>query len=342
MAGRLAGKVIRKFSIALALTVSAAALSSGHAWAASSVHSGAVTINMDVLNALGEAPKPVIRDMGQVPARQAPQYNADGSYTYVAPQPRQMTAQEAVAMVPPPMQETGPQERLTQGPLDAYNSVTVLHSPDMEDQKAADGKLDLDDETWDFINELRTLQKTAPEPKVMEITPAQPASYYRTEQRRAEAGSNAPRPGLQTASVQPQTGPAYQSPAYQSPTYQSGQRPGSPDMSIVADASGPVASGSAQDTLIFGPSAATLAQSEKQKVLSIAARHQKEGGKLQVIAYADDRSLSAIRARQLSLRRALIVRRELIDAGVPADAIDVRAQATPATGSPDRADIIRL
>lgn len=294
----------------------------GPAFSADAVQSGAVTINMDVLRALGEPPKPVIRNLGNIPASQAPHVNAaPQGYTYVAPDARQMTAAEAMAMIPPPMAEPQPAERLSAGPMDAYTSVSILHSPDMEEQKATDGKLELDDETWTFINKMRSLQKSAPDPTVVEETQPQPASAYYREQRQGTA----------------------QTRAAQAPTRtQAAQQPSSPDMSIVASASAPAATGPAQDSLIFSPGDAVLPRSEKQKVLGIAARHQKTGGKLQVIAYADDRSLSAVRARQLSLRRALVVRRELIEAGVPAEVIDVRAQATPSTGSPDRADIIRL
>lgn len=289
---------------------------------ADAVHSGAVTINMDVLRDLGQPPKPVIHNLGQVPSSQAPQVNApQQGYTYVAPATRQMTAAEAVAMIPPPMEETQPPAQLSAGPLNEFDSVSILHSPDMEQQKAQDGKLKLDDETWDFINKMRDMQKEAPEPKTVEVTPAQPATTYYREQRQGTAMAKA----SQSGASQPTAG-----------------QPSSPDMSIVANASAPAATGPAQDSLVFGPGDAVLPRSEQQKVLAIAARHQKEGGKLQVIAYADDRSMSPTRARQLSLRRALIVRRELISAGVPADVIDVRAQATPTTGSPDRADIVRL
>lgn len=293
---------------------------SAPAFGADAVHSGAVTINMDVLRDLGQPPKPVIHNLGKVPANQAPTVaTPQQDYTYVAPATRQMTADEAVAMIPPPMKETQPPAQLTAGPLNEFDSVSILHSPDMEEQKAKDGKLELDDETWDFINKMRAMQKEAPEPKTVEVTPAQPASAYYREQRQGTAAAKAAGTYGQTAG-----------------------QPSSPDMSIVAEAAAPAAQGPAQDSLAFTPGAAELPQSEKQKVLVIAARHQEQGGKLQVIAYADDRSMSPTRARQLSLRRALVVRNELIAAGVPADMIDVRAQATPSTGSPDRADIVRL
>lgn len=289
------------------------------AQAADTVYSGPVIINMDVLRDLGNPPKPAIQNLGTVDKKAAPQLPANGAYPYVAPAPRQMTAEEAIALVPPPMAvpqdwrnsapqpmpvENDPMEQVVPSDPFSFNSVTVLHSPEMEAQKAQTGKLELDDETWSFIRELRTLQRD----------PAAP---------------------------QPTNKPAAQSSSAQ-PSAVSGGQPTAPDMTLVADAGGPIAPGATQGSVSFGPGEAVLTQAERQTILSVAAAHAQSGGVLQVVAYANEHNNTPVKARQLSLRRALVVRRELIAAGVPADAIDVRAQAAPASGYPDRVDIIRL
>lgn len=63
-------------------------------------------------------------------------------------------------------------------------------------------------------------------------------------------------------------------------------------------------------------------------------------GRVQVMAYAGPKGERSSDSRRLSLKRALIVRQLLIDAGVPSDKIDVRALGGATdNGSPDRVDI---
>lgn len=63
-------------------------------------------------------------------------------------------------------------------------------------------------------------------------------------------------------------------------------------------------------------------------------------GRVQVMAYAGPKGDHSSDARRLSLKRALIVRQLLIDAGVPSDKIDVRAMGGASdSGNPERVDI---
>lgn len=63
-------------------------------------------------------------------------------------------------------------------------------------------------------------------------------------------------------------------------------------------------------------------------------------GRVQVMAYAGPKGDKSSNARRLSLKRALIVRQLLIDAGVPSDRIDVRAMGGANDGgAAERVDV---
>lgn len=62
--------------------------------------------------------------------------------------------------------------------------------------------------------------------------------------------------------------------------------------------------------------------------------------RVQILAYAGPKDNKTSSARRLSLKRALILRQLLIDGGVPADRIDVRAMGgITDTGVPERVDV---
>lgn len=66
----------------------------------------------------------------------------------------------------------------------------------------------------------------------------------------------------------------------------------------------------------------------------------KDRSRVQITAFAGTKGDTTANARRLSLKRALIVRQLLIDGGVPADRIDVRAVgASTDNGVPDRVDV---
>ncbi len=85
--------------------------------------------------------------------------------------------------------------------------------------------------------------------------------------------------------------------------------------------------------------------SPAQPQLESLAREVKAAARLriQLAAYAGDRTDSASRARRTSLSRALAIRGFLIDHGVAAGRIDVRALGnTSASGEADRVDVVVL
>lgn len=61
--------------------------------------------------------------------------------------------------------------------------------------------------------------------------------------------------------------------------------------------------------------------------------------RIQIVAYGGAAGDKSSDARRLSLRRARIIRQLLIDGGVPAERIDVRAMGGASDGTPDRVDI---
>lgn len=63
--------------------------------------------------------------------------------------------------------------------------------------------------------------------------------------------------------------------------------------------------------------------------------------RIQLLAYAAGSDSEVLKARRLSLARALSVRKFLVDAGVGSRRMDVRAQGNKADGGPaDRVDIV--
>jgi outer membrane protein OmpA-like peptidoglycan-associated protein len=60
---------------------------------------------------------------------------------------------------------------------------------------------------------------------------------------------------------------------------------------------------------------------------------------VRVEAYASGGSAGKSRARRLSLSRALAVRSYLLDKGIDANRVEVRALGTPDSGNSDRVDI---
>lgn len=63
-------------------------------------------------------------------------------------------------------------------------------------------------------------------------------------------------------------------------------------------------------------------------------------GRVQVMAYAGQKGDKSSNSRRLSLKRALIVRQLLIDAGIPSDRIDVRAMGGATdNGAAERVDV---
>ncbi len=94
--------------------------------------------------------------------------------------------------------------------------------------------------------------------------------------------------------------------------------------------------------VIFVAEASKLPAAAKKQLKDMAARLKKQKDlRLQLMAYAGRKTLSASKARRLSLSRALSVRSYLIENGVRSTRIDVRALGNKTTEEPpDRVDVI--
>ncbi|NQV84191.1 MAG: OmpA family protein [Rhodospirillales bacterium] len=91
----------------------------------------------------------------------------------------------------------------------------------------------------------------------------------------------------------------------------------------------------------FAANVSKLPATAKTGLLALAAKlKDNENLRLQLMAYAGGKSLSASNARRLSLSRALSVRSFLIEKGVRSTRIDVRALGNKTTETPpNRVDV---
>jgi outer membrane protein OmpA-like peptidoglycan-associated protein len=94
--------------------------------------------------------------------------------------------------------------------------------------------------------------------------------------------------------------------------------------------------------VVFADAASKMPASSKPALRAVAERLKgKSKKRLQLMAYAGGKSLSASKARRLSLSRALAVRSYLIETGVRSTRIDVRALGNKVTGEPaNRVDVV--
>jgi outer membrane protein OmpA-like peptidoglycan-associated protein len=101
---------------------------------------------------------------------------------------------------------------------------------------------------------------------------------------------------------------------------------------------------SKRGTILFEPNASNPSNMALRSVARIADTVNREIGsetRVQILAYAGPRGDKSSNTRRLSLKRALIVRQLLIDAGIPSEHIDVRAMGgVKDNGATDRVDIL--
>ncbi|MGC9952873.1 MAG: OmpA family protein [Rhizomicrobium sp.] len=102
--------------------------------------------------------------------------------------------------------------------------------------------------------------------------------------------------------------------------------------------------GAKRNVILFAPNASDPSVSALQTVKSLAgsvsAALTDGTSRVQLMAYGGQRGDKSSDTRRLSLKRALIVRQVLIDEGVPAERIDVRAMGgTDDDGPLDRVDV---
>lgn len=117
-------------------------------------------------------------------------------------------------------------------------------------------------------------------------------------------------------------------------------QPKAEEQASLPPASGPPKPGKAMQ-VVFPDSASKLPGAAKEELRSLAARIKDQDSlRLQLLAYAGGKSLSASKARRLSLSRALAVRSYLIESGVRSTRIDVRALGNKTSEKPEnRVDI---
>lgn len=90
----------------------------------------------------------------------------------------------------------------------------------------------------------------------------------------------------------------------------------------------------------FSENESALGQTAREDIEAFSSDFAKKSGRLELRAYAGPPHDTSSTARRLALRRALSVRRELIDHGIVAERIQVRALGgTSDSGPPDRVDI---
>ena len=102
--------------------------------------------------------------------------------------------------------------------------------------------------------------------------------------------------------------------------------------------------GTARDVVLFAPGATDPTNTAVEAIHKLASTLYSDmsGGsaRVQLMAYAGPRGEKSSDTRRLSLKRALVVRQLLIDDGVPAERIDVRALGgTDDNGPTDRVDV---
>jgi outer membrane protein OmpA-like peptidoglycan-associated protein len=99
-----------------------------------------------------------------------------------------------------------------------------------------------------------------------------------------------------------------------------------------------------RSVILFAPQAADPAQSALGAIKFLAgdlnAAMNSASARVQIQAFGGNRGDKSSDARRLSLKRALAIRQVLIDAGVPAERIDVRAMGgADDSGPADRVDV---
>lgn len=93
-------------------------------------------------------------------------------------------------------------------------------------------------------------------------------------------------------------------------------------------------------TILFEGTETAVGRTAREELDSFAAEYVRKGGRLELRAYAGPPHDTSSNNRRLSLRRALTIRQELIDRGIVAERIHVRAMGGVSDSGPqDRVDI---
>ena len=156
------------------------------------------------------------------------------------------------------------------------------------------------------------------------------------------AKSEAPPPPqpAKTAAAPPAAPPPPPAPAKTEVKAAAAPAPAAPQME--EKASLPPAGDSSGARIVFAAEASKIPDASKASLRGLAASIKgKDGLRLQLLAYAGGKSLSASKARRLSLSRALSVRSYLTEVGVRGNRIDVRALGNKVSDEPmNRVDVV--
>ena len=93
-------------------------------------------------------------------------------------------------------------------------------------------------------------------------------------------------------------------------------------------------------SILFEDAEFEIGRTAREQIEKLSAEYARKGGRLEIRAFAGSPHDTSSNARRLALRRALAVRRELIDQGIVAQRIHVKAMGGVADNGPqDRVDI---
>ncbi len=342
-----------------------------------------VDVNYDVLQLLGPAPD------GPAPAYQAPQPQYQQPYQQpVQPQyqqPYQAPVQQQYQQPyqtyqPAPQQVYGgqfqpvqPRRRSIQaedlpfsvGPLtDAetaggFDSVTVVGSPDMEQQALQTGQVHFTEGTHQLVGNLRGSvggssmvqfeNSDVPTAKPVKVTTAR-TSLSGPEFTMGQSSSVPPQPVAPQPMPEPMSDPMpapMMTPEAQAPA----QAPAPIATSDPASLSGPAVaapeswqqnvptelltqarqapSGNpAFASVVFPPNSAAVTPVAEQKVGAAARQEITSGGSIEIVSRVPSTTANNRPALRMALRRALVVRNTLVAQGMPEDRIQIRALLT--------------
>jgi len=333
-----------------------------------------VDVNYDVLQLLGPAPD------GPAPAYQAPQAQPQPQYQpQYQPAPQQQYYQQPYQ--PAPQQVYGgqyqapqPYERTIQpedlpfsvGPLTSqetqggFDSVTIVGSPDMEQQAAQTGKLNFTEGTHQLVGSLRGAvggsssvefeDSDVPTPKPVKVTVAKTSP---TGPDVPLGQSAPPQPAMQPApqpqpqpQVQPQVEPQAQAQpqepmmmpapiATTDPANLSGPATPAPESwqqnvpsELLNQARQAPSGNPAFASIVFPPNSAAVTPVAEQKVGAAARQEITTGGTIEIVSRVPSLTADNRPALRMALRRALVVRNTLVAQGMPEERITIRALLT--------------
>jgi outer membrane protein OmpA-like peptidoglycan-associated protein len=176
--------------------------------------------------------------------------------------------------------------------------------------------------------------KTKPQPKMAAAAPLPPPAYN------PGFGYDQGAAGLNLNTVAP---PASATPAPQR-TAKANPPPARTTAEAPASVQSPTPGLTKRSVILFAPQAADPAQSALGAIKFLAgdlnAAMTAPASRVQIQAFGGNRGDKSSDARRLSLKRALAIRQVLIDDGVPAERIDVRAMGgADDSGPADRVDV---